>query len=362
MLSKNPLEPFKESFSAADDLEAARLAVVAEIDAINLYEQLASRAKDETLRRVLLDVAEEEKVHLGEFMEVVKRLDGTQARRLEEGAKEVASLAAGAAGGGGSGAQGPGRGDPQPQAGPLTADELSALLSYVRGVVDSLRALSRALPSLSLPAPSIAVPAAVVSDSDVIRSSLEPLAPARLFERLAVAQEELELYRAARQAVPPSVQRAAARLAMAEESAVFGALSSAARARVSGKLAGPGSFASLISQALEQVQPRSASVPALVLGPQLRARLASIVDAGGVTELQRATALVSQLVVTPGAPPNQALLLPLSPDVADLVRVGDVEVEYAGYQAGAYSFELSERLAVRVKVPEAVALLVVEAS
>ena len=361
MLSKNPLEPFKESFSAADDLEAARLAVVAEIDAINLYEQLASRVKDETLRRVLLDVAEEEKVHLGEFMEVVKRLDSTQAGRLEEGAREVASLAAGAAGGGG-GARGPGRGDPQPQAGPLAADELSALLSYVRGVVESLRALSRALPSLSLPAPSIAVPAAVVSDSDVIRSSLEPLAPARLFERLAVAQEELELYRAARQAVPPSVQRAAARLAMAEESAVFGALSSAARVRVSGKLAGPGSFASLISQALEQVQPRSASVPALVLGPQLRARLASIVDAGGVTELQRASALVSQLVVTPGAPPNQALLLPLSPDVADLVRVGDVEVEYAGYQAGAYSFELSERLAVRVKVPEAVALLVVEAS
>ena len=358
MLSKNPLEPFKESFGATDDLEAARLAVVAEIDAINLYEQLASRVKDETLRRVLLDVAEEEKVHLGEFMEVVKRLDSTQARRLEEGAKEVAALAAG----GGGGAQAPGRGDPQPQAGPLAADELSALLSYVRGVVDSLRALSRALPSLSLPAPSIAVPAAVVSDSDVIRSSLEPLAPARLFERLAVAQEELELYRAARQAVPPSVQRAAARLAMAEESVVFGALSSAARVRVSGRLAGPGSFASLISQALEQVQPRSASVPALVLGPQLRARLASIVDAGGVTELQRASALVSQLVVTPGAPPNQAVLLPLSPDVVDLVRVGDVEVEYAGYQAGAYSFELSERLAVRVKVPEAVALLVIEAS
>lgn len=47
------------------DAELARIGLIAELDAVNLYEQLASLAEDETLRKVFLEIAREEKTHVG---------------------------------------------------------------------------------------------------------------------------------------------------------------------------------------------------------------------------------------------------------------------------------------------------------
>lgn len=72
--------------------QALRLGMIAELDAVNLYEQLAARTKDEKARKILLSVAREEKTHVGEFQARLLDLDPEQTAELEKGRKEVSSL------------------------------------------------------------------------------------------------------------------------------------------------------------------------------------------------------------------------------------------------------------------------------
>ncbi|TFG25212.1 MAG: rubrerythrin [Promethearchaeota archaeon] len=74
------------------DKQILRSAVLAELDAINLYEQMASLTENTSLKRVLLDVAKEEKEHVGEFQYLLLKFDPQQAEELEDGMKEVKEL------------------------------------------------------------------------------------------------------------------------------------------------------------------------------------------------------------------------------------------------------------------------------
>lgn len=91
MLSRIPIA-LDEVKKEALDLEILRAAMIAELDAINLYEQMAALADDADLRKNLLDVAREEKTHLGEFQALLLRLDKEQKEELEEGEREVEEL------------------------------------------------------------------------------------------------------------------------------------------------------------------------------------------------------------------------------------------------------------------------------
>jgi len=72
--------------------EILRAAVIAELDAINLYEQMAALTEDESIKKILLDIAKEEKTHVGEFQTLLLRNDTEQEKELEEGKKEVEEL------------------------------------------------------------------------------------------------------------------------------------------------------------------------------------------------------------------------------------------------------------------------------
>lgn len=88
MMSKIP-----EKIDEKDiDKQIARIGLIAELDAINLYEQLAASAKNEKLKKILLDIAREEKTHVGEFLAILKELDKEQIKELEEGEKEVKEI------------------------------------------------------------------------------------------------------------------------------------------------------------------------------------------------------------------------------------------------------------------------------
>ena len=69
-----------------------RTAIIAELDAINLYEQLAALTDSEHIRMVLLDIAREEKTHVGEFQTMLLRLDKEQVMELEHGKEEIEEL------------------------------------------------------------------------------------------------------------------------------------------------------------------------------------------------------------------------------------------------------------------------------
>ncbi|MEM4156664.1 MAG: ferritin family protein, partial [Archaeoglobaceae archaeon] len=66
MLGINPTLIVREKpYSKEELMEAIRLAISAELDAINLYEQMAKFSLDENCRKIFLDVAREEKAHVG---------------------------------------------------------------------------------------------------------------------------------------------------------------------------------------------------------------------------------------------------------------------------------------------------------
>jgi len=91
MLSKIPikLEKVEKKYL---NREILRLAMIAELDAISLYEQLAAATDNENVKKILLDVAKEEKTHVGEFQTLLLKEDVEQVEELEKGKKEVEEI------------------------------------------------------------------------------------------------------------------------------------------------------------------------------------------------------------------------------------------------------------------------------
>ena len=88
MLSQIPTD-LKKVDKKDLDKEILRLAVIAELDAINLYEQMASMTESANLKQVLLEVAREEKTHVGEFQSLLLKEDREQEKELANGRDEV---------------------------------------------------------------------------------------------------------------------------------------------------------------------------------------------------------------------------------------------------------------------------------
>ena len=91
MLSKIPID-LKKIRKERLDKEILRFAIIAELDAINLYEQMADMTPSAKIRKVLLDIAREEKTHVGEFQTLLLIEDKEQVQELAEGEKEVEEL------------------------------------------------------------------------------------------------------------------------------------------------------------------------------------------------------------------------------------------------------------------------------
>jgi rubrerythrin len=93
MLAKNPIEiPSGKKLSREELVQAVRLSIIAELDAINLYLQLSSATDDPLARKVFEDIAREEKTHVGEFLTLLEKLDPEQVKELEKGKKEIKEL------------------------------------------------------------------------------------------------------------------------------------------------------------------------------------------------------------------------------------------------------------------------------
>jgi len=91
MLSQIPIN--LEKVKKEDlDKEILRVGMIAELDAVNLYEQMAAMTENKNIKNLLLDIAKEEKTHLGEFQALLLEEDKEQEKELEEGKKEVDEL------------------------------------------------------------------------------------------------------------------------------------------------------------------------------------------------------------------------------------------------------------------------------
>ncbi len=73
-------------------LRAIRFMVAAEYEAVQLYMQLAESTDDSLAREVLRDIADEERVHAGEFLCLLKHLAPDEEKFYAEGAEEIEEM------------------------------------------------------------------------------------------------------------------------------------------------------------------------------------------------------------------------------------------------------------------------------
>ena len=91
MLSQLPIELSKVSKDQIDK-EILRVGMIAELDAVSFYEQMAAMTDNNNIKKVLLNIAKEEKTHIGEFETMLLKLDQEQVQENEKAKKEIEEL------------------------------------------------------------------------------------------------------------------------------------------------------------------------------------------------------------------------------------------------------------------------------
>jgi rubrerythrin len=76
----------------AELVRAIRFTISAEYEAIQLYLQLAESTDNQLAIDVLQDIADEERVHAGEFLRLLHELAPDEQKLYDEGAKEVQEM------------------------------------------------------------------------------------------------------------------------------------------------------------------------------------------------------------------------------------------------------------------------------
>jgi rubrerythrin len=79
----------ERKLTEAELIRAIRFMVAAEYEAIQLYMQLAESIDNEVAIEVLKDIADEERVHAGEFLKLLHYLDPDEQKYYDEGYEEV---------------------------------------------------------------------------------------------------------------------------------------------------------------------------------------------------------------------------------------------------------------------------------
>lgn len=79
----------ERKLTQAELIRAIRFMISAEYEAIQLYMQLAESTDNELAIEVLTDIANEERVHAGEFLRLLKELAPDEEGYYAEGAEEV---------------------------------------------------------------------------------------------------------------------------------------------------------------------------------------------------------------------------------------------------------------------------------
>ena len=75
-------------------VRAIRFMIAAEYEAIQLYQQAAESTDNELAKDVLMDIADEEKEHAGEFLRLLRELEPDEEKFYKDGYEEVEEMIA----------------------------------------------------------------------------------------------------------------------------------------------------------------------------------------------------------------------------------------------------------------------------
>lgn len=345
-MSKHPLElPLGRKLSREELAEAIRLSIIAELDAINLYLQLARAIEDERYRKVFEDIAKEEKTHVGEFLALLKTLDQEQVEEIVRGASEVKELT------------GLEVRDPTSQQTSLSnvTNVWKIVSENVVRVVDASRVFRRFIPIVRV---GRGVDAVSIESISGARSVLPLNEISVIFKVTQRAVDYAEQFKQ----VPElgDAYRAAVEFATLEDKFILEklmGLTGAVRAEMSSWDI-PGTAVSDVAKAIAKMLENGAREPfILFVNPSRYVKLMAVHEKTGVMELTRIKSLVKEVVSTPILPDDIAILISINPHVLDLVLGVDTQVDYLGPEDGYHKLRLWETIALRPRLEKGVAIL-----
>lgn len=90
----NPFSGLAEDrkLTDAELVRAIRFMIAAEYEAVQLYMQLAESTDHKLAREVLIDIADEERIHAGEFLRLLHELAPDEQKLYDEGFEEVQEM------------------------------------------------------------------------------------------------------------------------------------------------------------------------------------------------------------------------------------------------------------------------------
>lgn len=90
----NPFSVLKNNreLTDAELVRAIRFMIAAEYEAIQLYQQTAESTGNKLAKEVLMDIADEEKEHAGEFLRLLRELEPDEENFYKEGYEEVEEM------------------------------------------------------------------------------------------------------------------------------------------------------------------------------------------------------------------------------------------------------------------------------
>ncbi|MCF8105050.1 MAG: rubrerythrin [Desulfohalobiaceae bacterium] len=92
----NPFVVLKNdrNLTHAELVRAIRYMIAAEYEAVQLYQQTAESTDNQLAKDVLIDIANEEKEHAGEFLRLLRELDPEEEKFYRDGYEEVEEMIA----------------------------------------------------------------------------------------------------------------------------------------------------------------------------------------------------------------------------------------------------------------------------
>jgi len=87
----NPFTGLKleKPLSKEELIRSVRFMIAAEFEAVEMYTRVAEATQDEKIKKLILDIANEERVHAGEFGEILVTLDPQEKVLIEKGMEEA---------------------------------------------------------------------------------------------------------------------------------------------------------------------------------------------------------------------------------------------------------------------------------
>ena len=80
---------YERKLTKEELIRAIRFSIASEFEAIQLYEQLKESIDDSEAIKLLNEIAEDEKVHVGNFLHLLKCIAPDEAKLYDDGEKEA---------------------------------------------------------------------------------------------------------------------------------------------------------------------------------------------------------------------------------------------------------------------------------